>query len=107
MDTCGGTMKRAALLAFVLMTAAASAQTQDLSPEELTRRVIVQRAFEAVVWEEPKAHPEPGLDLLHGVLEHEGCWPDGPRDSAGPGRVVCREHRHSLAGSLEDVGPEG
>ena len=46
-------MKNAALSALVLICAAVSADAQNLSPDELTRRTIERRAVEAVIWGMP------------------------------------------------------
>jgi len=47
------TMKNATLSALVLICAAVSADAQNLSPDELTRRTIERRAVEAVIWGMP------------------------------------------------------
>jgi hypothetical protein len=46
-------LKATHLTAFALICAAASAQAQEFSPEELTRRAIERRAVEAVIWGMP------------------------------------------------------
>jgi hypothetical protein len=46
-------MSRTVFAASALITASISAQAQNLSPEELNRRAVERRAFEAVVWGMP------------------------------------------------------
>jgi hypothetical protein len=46
-------MKRTVLVALAFVCAAASAQTQNFSAEDLARRTIERRAVEAVIWGMP------------------------------------------------------
>ena len=46
-------MKSIMLVALALLSAAASAQAQTFSPEELTQRAVERRAVEAVIWGMP------------------------------------------------------
>jgi hypothetical protein len=53
-------MKRSMLCVFALAGAIASAQAQNLSPDDLARRAIERRAVEAVIWGMPAVN----LDLM-------------------------------------------
>ena len=54
-------MIRTVLAAFALICAAASAQAQNFSAEELARRAIDRRAVEAVIWGMPAVN----YDLMY------------------------------------------
>ena len=58
--------------------------------------------------EEPDADAEPGLDLPHGLLQHEGRGPGGDRGPAGgQHRLACRQHRQCLADAARGCRPAG
>jgi hypothetical protein len=64
-------MKRSILWALALVCALSSVQAKDLSTEDLARRTIERRAFEAIIWGMPAVN----YDLMYqAMVKAKGSW---------------------------------